>query len=187
MSKKNKLPELFSVSAAATKLKRTRRTIERAIENIKPTSTAGGLRKWTLQQLIEGLNENTNAPVTGKGGKVEQPITGGLAHQRARLATAQAEAVEHKNRIASGQFVPVQIVAEVFETANTVVRERMLAVPTIASVITSLVNPTTEEVHEIIRVEIYAALTELADPEYFQKAGEAINPLASDGDDGGAT
>ena len=119
MSKKKTVPELFSISAAATRLRRTRRTIERAVENIKPASVAGGLRKWTMKQLVDGLNENTHAPVTsGKGGKAEQPITGGLAAQRARLARAQAIAAEHKNRIADGQFVPIIVVAEFFETAK---------------------------------------------------------------------
>jgi phage terminase Nu1 subunit (DNA packaging protein) len=186
MSTKNKSPELFSISAAATKLKRTRRTIERAIENIKPASVAGGLKKWTLKQLVDGLNENINAPVT-KGGKAEQPATGGLAAQRARLARAQAEAAEHKNRIASGQFFPAQVIVEVFETANSVVRERMLAVPSCASEIASLISPTQEEIYEIIKREIYAGLTELSDPEYFQKSGEKFHPLASykEGDDPG--
>ena len=185
MSKKNNVPELFSVSAAAKRLKRTRRTIERAIDGIEPTSTTRGLKKWTLKQLTDGLDKNTFAPINEGGGKVK-PLTGGLAAQRARLAAAQAEAAEHKNRIASGQFSPAQVIVEVFETANAVVRERMLAVPTCASEIAALINPTQEEIFEIIRREIYAGLEELADPQYFQKAGAAINPKAADDAEGGA-
>jgi phage terminase Nu1 subunit (DNA packaging protein) len=184
MSKK-KSDDLYSISGAAKKLERDRRTIEKGIEGLKPDFVTGTVRKWRLSRIVQGIDENTLAPVTKSKNAKNELRGSGLAYERARLARAQAEAVEHKNRIASGAFVPVQIVAEVFETANTVVRERMLGVPTCASVITSLVNPTTEEVHEIIRREIYAGLEELADPEYFQKAGEAINPLAAEPDEGG--
>jgi hypothetical protein len=186
MSKKTRSTSdpLFSISGAAKKLERDRRTIEKGIEGLKPDFVTGTIKKWKLSRIVAGIDANTFAPITPAKGKASK-IGSGLAAQRARLARAQAEAVEHKNRIASGQFVPIIVVGEVVEVHNQIVRERMLAIPSCASEIAALINPTQEEIYEIIRREIYAGLEELADPEYFQKAGEKFHPLASykEGDD----
>ena len=182
MSKKNKSPELFSISAAATKLKRTRRTIERAIENIKPTSTTGGLRKWTLQQLTDGLNRNTFAPITGsKSDKADS----GLAAAKSRLMKEQLFALQMKNAITRREFCPVKVVEEVVEIRDMLVREKMLSVPSVASLIHSLANPSVETIYEIIRKEVYGALEELSTPQYWDTHGPSSSPSADQ--DGEAT
>ena len=106
-----------------------------------------------------------------------------LATERAKLAQQQTEAIKLKNAIAVGQFVPVAIVVEVVELRDSLVREKILSIPTVADQIASLVNPTTAQIEEILRSRCYEALEELSDPRTFDLRSDA----AGDGEvQGGA-
>jgi hypothetical protein len=54
---------LFSISAASDALKRSRRTITKALTNVRPSSTRHGLKLWKMADIIEAVNRNTMAPV----------------------------------------------------------------------------------------------------------------------------
>jgi phage terminase Nu1 subunit (DNA packaging protein) len=98
-----------------------------------------------------------------------------LSVERARLAREQTIAAKLKNAVAAGQFVPVQVIESVFETSNLVVREQMLSLPSIAGEIHAMVRPSISDISEVIRKNVYEALTELADPKFFQKRGDEID------------
>jgi hypothetical protein len=56
-------PDLFSVSAAADALSRSRRTVTRALRGIKPDVVQSGLAKWTMKTIISAIDKNTQAPI----------------------------------------------------------------------------------------------------------------------------
>jgi hypothetical protein len=67
--------DLFSISAAADALDRTRRTVTRALEGVKPDKVQSGLKLWRMKRIIEAVNSNTQAPImtrhrTGNNGEV---------------------------------------------------------------------------------------------------------------------
>ena len=57
-------PDLFSISAAADALSRSRRTVTRALRGIKPDVIQSGLSKWTMKRIISVIDRNTQAPIT---------------------------------------------------------------------------------------------------------------------------
>jgi hypothetical protein len=56
-------PDLFSISAAADALSRSRRTVTRALKNIKPEAVESGLAKWSMKTIISAIDKNTQAPI----------------------------------------------------------------------------------------------------------------------------
>jgi hypothetical protein len=56
-------PDLFSISAAADALSRSRRTVSRALKNIKPAVIQSGLAKWPMKTIISAIDRNTEAPI----------------------------------------------------------------------------------------------------------------------------
>ena len=56
-------PDLFSISAAADALSRSRRTVTRALKNVKPDAVQSGLAKWTMKKIISAIDHNTAAPI----------------------------------------------------------------------------------------------------------------------------
>ncbi len=56
-------PDLFSISAAADALSRTRRTVTRALKNVKPDAVQSGLAKWSMKKIIAAIDRNTQAPI----------------------------------------------------------------------------------------------------------------------------
>jgi hypothetical protein len=56
-------PDLFSISAAADALSRSRRTVTRALRGIKPDVIQSGLAKWTMKKIISAIDKNTQAPI----------------------------------------------------------------------------------------------------------------------------
>jgi hypothetical protein len=56
-------PDLFSISAAADALSRSRRTVTRALKNIKPDAVESGLAKWSMKTIISAIDKNTQAPI----------------------------------------------------------------------------------------------------------------------------
>ena len=56
-------PDLFSINAAAEALSRSRRTVSRALKNVKPDSVQSGLAKWSMKHIISAIDKNTQAPI----------------------------------------------------------------------------------------------------------------------------
>ncbi|MGA2871805.1 MAG: hypothetical protein ABSF34_21925, partial [Verrucomicrobiota bacterium] len=56
-------PDLFSISAAADALSRSRRTVTRALRGIKPDTIQSGLAKWSMKKIIAAIDKNTQAPI----------------------------------------------------------------------------------------------------------------------------
>jgi hypothetical protein len=56
-------PDLFSISAAADALSRSRRTVTRALRGIKPDAVESGLAKWSMKTIISAIDRNTEAPI----------------------------------------------------------------------------------------------------------------------------
>jgi hypothetical protein len=56
-------PDLFSISAAADALSRSRRTVTRALRGIKPDDIQSGLAKWKMKTIIFAIDKNTQAPI----------------------------------------------------------------------------------------------------------------------------
>jgi hypothetical protein len=65
---------LFSISGASEALGRSRRTITRALNGVKPDAVRSGLALWRMQVIIENVNEKTQAPIlpTGTAGEHAQ-------------------------------------------------------------------------------------------------------------------
>jgi hypothetical protein len=65
---------LFSISGASEALGRSRRTITRALNGVKPDAVRSGLALWRMQVIIENVNEKTQAPIlpTGTAGEHTQ-------------------------------------------------------------------------------------------------------------------
>ena len=60
---RNSSPDLFSISAAADALSRSRRTVTRALKGIKPDAIQSGLAKWTMKKIVSAIDKNTQAPI----------------------------------------------------------------------------------------------------------------------------
>ncbi len=56
-------PDLFSISAAADALSRSRRTVTRALRGIEPDVIQSGLAKWSMKTIISATDKNTQAPI----------------------------------------------------------------------------------------------------------------------------
>jgi len=56
-------PDLFSISAAADALSRSRRTVTRALRGIKPDAVTSGLSMWSMKTIISAIDRNTQAPI----------------------------------------------------------------------------------------------------------------------------
>jgi len=63
---------LFSVSGASDAIGRSRRTVAKALANVKPDAIRSGLKLWSMHKVIEAVNRNTEAPLITKpdGGTV---------------------------------------------------------------------------------------------------------------------
>ena len=54
---------LFSISAASDALKRSRRTITKALASVKPAAVRSGLKLWRMADIIDAVNRNTQVPI----------------------------------------------------------------------------------------------------------------------------
>jgi hypothetical protein len=68
MSKSSKVKRgsdegLFSVNAASEILGRTRRTVTRALQGVKPDANRSGLKLWSMRKIVDAVNRNTQAPI----------------------------------------------------------------------------------------------------------------------------
>jgi hypothetical protein len=73
-SKRGSDENLFSVNGASEALGRSRRTISRALKNVKPDTIRSGLALWRMQVIVENVNAKTQAPIlpTGTAGEQSQ-------------------------------------------------------------------------------------------------------------------
>jgi hypothetical protein len=62
-SKRGSDGTLFSISGASEVLSRSRRTITRALKNIRPDEIRSGLALWDLKTIISAIDRNTAAPI----------------------------------------------------------------------------------------------------------------------------
>jgi hypothetical protein len=62
-SKRGSDENLFSINGASEALGRSRRTISRALKNVKPDAVRSGLALWRMQVIIENVNAKTQAPI----------------------------------------------------------------------------------------------------------------------------
>ena len=85
-----------------------------------------------------------------------------LSAERAKLAQKQTEALEFKNALAKGEYVPIKVVAKQFEAQILNARERLLSsINVIAAAVQSREHPLAE-CEVIVRDRIYEALNQLA-------------------------
>ncbi|WP_371055733.1 DNA packaging protein [Rhodosalinus sp. K401] len=113
-----------------------------------------GRDAYDLRETVGNYAEHLRGIASGRGGEAE---TLTLTGERARLARAQAEAVEMKNAVARGELVPAEEVARGWSDTLRRVRSRILAVP---SRVRQAVELEPEAVTLIDR-ELREALTEL--------------------------
>lgn len=79
---------------------------------VEPVAKIGSNTYFTLQDVIENRVENALKHVTPS-----KPEDATLEYERYRLTKAQADAQEHKNRIADQQVAPLDFIAFVLSTA----------------------------------------------------------------------
>jgi hypothetical protein len=129
--------------------------------------------RYALDEVREQYITNMQRTLQGRGG-----ADGGatLSKQRARLANAQA--AEFKNAVAQGAYVSLNIMQRMTETMFTVFREQSLSLAgKIADSLTPFTPKDRGEIHEVIRVEVYAMLEDFADPEGV--IGRAVSETAT--------
>jgi hypothetical protein len=51
------------VNAASEILGRTRRTISRALQSVRPDANRSGLKLWSMRKIVDAVNRNTQAPI----------------------------------------------------------------------------------------------------------------------------
>jgi hypothetical protein len=90
MGKKSKSPparqsgdSLFSISAASDILRRSRRTLTRALMDVRPDKIESDLRLWRLSRIIDAVNSNSQAPIL-----TSATVSGELQDLFARLNAA---------------------------------------------------------------------------------------------------
>jgi len=111
------------------------------------------LLKASTRNLIEHLRETAS----GRGG---HDAVESLTAERARLAKEQADGHALKNQLARGELIPAAIVQDRWSGICASIRQKMLAIPTLAS--GEMPAMSRVEIDTIDRM-IRSALSELAD------------------------
>jgi phage terminase Nu1 subunit (DNA packaging protein) len=103
-----------------------------------------------------------------------------LSKQRARLATAKAEAEERRNLAASGRLVSLEAVGRVWARGFRNCREHLLSMPgQCADRLTLHTLEDRVQVFEILNQQVCEALTNLADGK-FEGDGQVTDHVADD-------
>lgn len=110
---------------------------------------------YDLTATVTAYIVHLRAAASGRGGE-EHSLT--LAGERVRLARAQADAQEVKNRMIAGELVPAVEVAREWADVLRGVRSQVLAVP--SRIRSSLPHLTAQDVAQIDR-ELRDTLTEM--------------------------
>lgn len=144
--------ELWSISGLATELEQDRKALARRLEGLEPADTttdkAGRVtRRYRMAAVVRFLFGGSDA--------------GEFDNQRDRLAAAQAEKYELENALRRGQVADVSAIGRQIENANAAVRAKLLSLPSKLGAQLVGINDA-NILSGRIRVEVYAALTELA-------------------------
>lgn len=95
----------------------------------------------------------------------------GLSKQRTQLEKARTEAILFKNSINRGDFVSLKTLSKVFEREFANIRERLLSTPgKCADSLQPFTPKDRNDIYEILYEEACAALTDLSDPQFVQRA-----------------
>ena len=92
-SKRGSDENLFSITGASEALGRSRRTITRALKNVKPDTVRSGLALWRMQVIIENVNTQTQAPILSAGTAGEQTQLANDAEEAFAAFDASMEAL----------------------------------------------------------------------------------------------
>ena len=151
----NRGEEALTAPAFAELLGWSRQRLHRFLKEGVVERDAAGLIPHPdgLRSLVNHLAELA----AGRGGSAGQFD---LTAQRARLAHAQAEGVELKNKVAAGEYVSAADVEQRWSEALSAIRSRMLAIP---STLPQSIPRLTRAELDVIDREIRDGLTELAD------------------------
>jgi hypothetical protein len=74
---------LFSISGAADALNRSRRTVTKALANVKPAAIRHGLKLWRIADIIAAINNHTEAPLITRSRNGGSEVLTGLAAEAA--------------------------------------------------------------------------------------------------------
>jgi phage terminase Nu1 subunit (DNA packaging protein) len=91
-----------------------------------------------------------------------------MAAQKTRLTKAQADKTEIEAAVASGKFVAVEDVKETWGNVISVVRTRLLSIPSRAAPLVAVVS-TPQETEKIVKTMLYEALTDLSESDLVVK------------------
>jgi hypothetical protein len=154
----------------------TRRLNELVNEGViaRPETNKGFDRDATRVADIKHLRK-------AKTGQVDQEGNGSYAEARTKLIGTQTEAVAFKNAVARNAYAPIELLDDLVARHAAVVRERVLTYPSIAP---ELVDCTSEQIAEKLRLRSYEVLEELSDERTFDwaRASKALEAYRSAGD-----
>ncbi|MFG3595526.1 hypothetical protein [Bradyrhizobium sp. RDI18] len=148
----------YTIGKCAEMIEKDRATLVRILRKVPPDAGTASRPLYRLGTVVKALIAYETKPDGRHGNRDEAR----LAAERARLAKAQADAVELKNKSARRENVPVSIVKKSLENVFSVFRERCLSIP--GKVAASCEMRSRGEVEKIVRDEIYEALEELSRP-----------------------
>ncbi len=168
---------LFSVSGASEALDRSRRTITRALQGVKPDATRSGLKLWSMKRIVAAVNNNTQAPILGESVSGEKVMSGrldadggSLSNQRAKLEAVRTDVATFKLDLMKGGYARLSTIRKVQLEFLNVFRERALNVP--GSVSHTLTPHCAEDVfaiEDVLRTEMEQMLIDLSSPEFYDR------------------
>jgi phage terminase Nu1 subunit (DNA packaging protein) len=165
--------ELWSLNALAVELGRDRRALARDLEGLVPDESTrkGGRteRKWKLKRVVEHLYRT---PASAEAEDFD--------NQRERLAAAQAEKFEMENALRRGELAEASKVQSAWADHIAAARAKLLAMPSkLGPQLTHIADPNVVQAR--IRVEVNAAISELAEWELPESDGVDQPDAAPDG------
>jgi hypothetical protein len=99
-SKRGSDENLFSISGAATALSRSRRTISKPLDGVKPDAIRHGLPLWRMQTIVDKVNTRTQAPIIPTIVRQGDQVLTGVAAQCAIAFEAYHRAEERMEKLA---------------------------------------------------------------------------------------
>jgi phage terminase Nu1 subunit (DNA packaging protein) len=131
-------------------------------------------RDKTMRKYIDHLRK-------GKAGQDEGKNSTSYSAARTKVADEQAAHIALKNATLRGEFTRTAIIEEVVDRHHSVIRDRVLVLPSIASQLIGLPLP---EVEAILRKRAFEVCDDLSDPKTFGDwpgAGDALGSLEAAG------
>jgi hypothetical protein len=158
------MQKTYSVYTAAEFFEKDRRTLTRALRDVKPDVVVKRSFRFKASTILNALIAHElklhGAAAPGK-----------IVHEHARLTRARAEKVERENALAAGRIVDIEIVGQELEQENRIVTEHFLnlaGAQGYALTMAARTAPSDEAgmiiVSEKLRVAIHEALDQAAEP-----------------------